>query len=401
MYVCMYVCMCFRYGWTALHYASIAGRLSIAEYLVSKGIDVAARDKDGTTAAFRAKDANHDDIVTLLVKHGDEEEMLNVDDPDDWNNKELPDYSVPKKMNKSKSQDMLFSPEDKTRRPPPALPRQTSLPAPVMEAKLPSKQTETFPRPRGKQSHEAKFRKEIRRQLDLAFGSEYEEPVDGNIPGSMRLKPGDTLRTSTIRGIGLKTLKGILRDEFERFREQTMLDKILSDISNMGDDDDEIYETLPHWDAPDIPDEPPPEEAPGAPPHYAAMKKSPPPELPPRNSPMTEQNKRESVRSSDSLTLNKQKSNAAVLNYVFKKVAPTLSTGWKKLANELNLNDRVKEIENKYPDEPEKQALMTLGEWRINQSKNADIDDLIIALRKCKLTDVIVKLESVCQEFSA
>ena len=51
----MYLLFCFRYGWSALHYACTEGHKDVVEYLKASGIDIYLRDKDGTTGAFRAQ----------------------------------------------------------------------------------------------------------------------------------------------------------------------------------------------------------------------------------------------------------------------------------------------------------------------------------------------------------
>ncbi len=59
------------------------------------------------------------------------------------------------------------------------------------------------------------------------------------------------------------------------------------------------------------------------------------------------------------------------------------------------------EIEAAAPDSKEKQAAMVLAEWRNYKDKDADVDALIIALRKCNLYDIIPDVERVTQEFTA
>ena len=59
------------------------------------------------------------------------------------------------------------------------------------------------------------------------------------------------------------------------------------------------------------------------------------------------------------------------------------------------------EIEVEYPDSKEKQAALALGDWRNYKGKEADLDGLILALRKCHLQDIIPDVEKVTQEFTA
>ena len=64
------VVVCFSYGWTALHYASIEGNLELIKLLVQHGVDVAVRDKDGTCAALRAKWRGHENVVAYFCRIG-------------------------------------------------------------------------------------------------------------------------------------------------------------------------------------------------------------------------------------------------------------------------------------------------------------------------------------------
>lgn len=69
------------YGWTALHYASVEGHFAVVEHLISQSADINARDKDGTSAAFRAHNAGHDDVVCLMASaFGSAEDLLYIDE---------------------------------------------------------------------------------------------------------------------------------------------------------------------------------------------------------------------------------------------------------------------------------------------------------------------------------
>ena len=56
--------------WTALHGAVEERRRDIVELLIRKGADVNAKDKEGKTALWYAKEIGHTEIVELLRKHG-------------------------------------------------------------------------------------------------------------------------------------------------------------------------------------------------------------------------------------------------------------------------------------------------------------------------------------------
>ena len=60
-----------RGGWTLLHWATaFCGEKNIAEYLISKGADVNARDKENLTPLFNATYRGYLNICKLLVKSG-------------------------------------------------------------------------------------------------------------------------------------------------------------------------------------------------------------------------------------------------------------------------------------------------------------------------------------------
>ncbi len=88
------------------------------------------------------------------------------------------------------------------------------------------------------------------------------------------------------------------------------------------------------------------------------------------------------------------------------QVAKIERQNWKKLAfalplhtNKAKVKERVALIESRQPGDVEKQASMALVEWRINQGQAADVDDIIIGLRKCGLHSLIGEVERVTQEF--
>ena len=58
------------YDWTALHYASVSGNVDVIQLLIDRGVDVTARDKDGTCAALRAQWCGHATVVNYFAKLG-------------------------------------------------------------------------------------------------------------------------------------------------------------------------------------------------------------------------------------------------------------------------------------------------------------------------------------------
>jgi len=74
-----------RYGWSALHYAAIQGQFDIVELLLARAVDVRARDKDGVTAAYRARAAGYHDVVCLIesVANSNDLFIVQLDNHDD------------------------------------------------------------------------------------------------------------------------------------------------------------------------------------------------------------------------------------------------------------------------------------------------------------------------------
>jgi ankyrin repeat protein len=56
--------------WTTLHWAAWNGRKEVAEFLLSQGAKVNARDEHGHTPLHCAAMWNKKDIVELLIEHG-------------------------------------------------------------------------------------------------------------------------------------------------------------------------------------------------------------------------------------------------------------------------------------------------------------------------------------------
>ncbi|CAM6111176.1 unnamed protein product [Calypogeia fissa] len=67
-------------GWTPLHYATWQGKLSVVGELLSlKFLNVNASDQDGFTALHLASWKGYTDLVRLLLNHGDEEDVSDVE----------------------------------------------------------------------------------------------------------------------------------------------------------------------------------------------------------------------------------------------------------------------------------------------------------------------------------
>ena len=424
---------CFRYGWTTLHYASTEGHLPIVKLLVELHVSVNERDQDGTTAAYRAQVNGHEDVVTFLLQHGSEDELLNVDedgfDPTDpvadmyakvfkVDKKkrsgsegnvldQIPDYSsfvsthVNGKSSKPCRPEMFASA-------PGGLNRNSSDPGGFTEMGAPqaksANRNSMFVRsntlPSSKPKHprppvkKDTIRRLIRKELEATFGSDYEKPTDVSKTSIMEED------TQAFDGIGVQTLTGLMREEFEKYKVQKEQEEVASYLlPPKHNTDDAEFEDL-YASIANLPRAPSPPSPPGAPP------------LPPRNHPMMIKNNDSSQPhpgvSALSLQLTNENPPNTLLDESFKKLAPKLGKDWKKLVHALHLettpkriNERIAVIQKQHPDSATKQAAAALSEWRKNKGRGADVDSLIIALRRCGLNTIISEVEKVTQEFTA
>lgn len=59
-----------RFGWTALHLATISGNVSVVEFLVEADVDIEAKDRKGRTALHLAAMSGKKSVVTFLIENG-------------------------------------------------------------------------------------------------------------------------------------------------------------------------------------------------------------------------------------------------------------------------------------------------------------------------------------------
>ena len=105
--------------------------------------------------------------------------------------------------------------------------------------------------------------------------------------------------------------------------------------------------------------------------------------------------------------LNTPAPTSMALQYSLNRLSKIIGGDWKRLAKVLPLesrpakcSERIAAIEKQYGT-AEEQARAALGEWRINAGRDATVDDIIIALRKCSLHALIGEVETVASEFTA
>ena len=232
--VSLHVCLSCRYGWTSLHYAATQGHLAAVQILVSVGIDMSARDHDGTTAAFRAQINGHNDVTDYLRSLGCSDEMFELVDAA----RQPPIYSQPNKAKKTTNQnktkpskepnyvDVDFSeittssltsvPTTVTRHQSSASERPVSGLGELLAR--PVSRSQTLPlriHGSGVGTRRSVVRRVIRQELEAAFSSPYEEPVK---------QPDVTpeLFSACTTGPSLEELRGLMRQEIEKYKNEIL-----------------------------------------------------------------------------------------------------------------------------------------------------------------------------------
>ena len=324
---------------------------------MSRHCDVKLRDQDGTTAAFRADICGRYTIVDLICNQYDRKELLEIDEQ------------------AAKSKSLPTSPRNKDSNFNKILKHSMSVPTDE-RLKLPREKNQNASR------NSIKYRN-IRRVIQTTL-------VDSL--GDGYLNPQDLRETEAMQdplwGIGIKTLRKILAEEFEKFKMEAIVKGLISKDSKLKDSDYVRIEDLNIRQ---------PKCAPGGPPDPSESQDVPP--LPPRNYAAVPEGATASVpkeqkpEDTDGAGL--------IFKYIFVKIAPVLAPDWKCLARKLGMSSKIIEIENMYPGNREKQTLVVLESWRQRSGRNADVDDLTRALRSVGLFTVVETLEKVSQEITA
>ena len=229
--------------------------------------------------------------------------------------------------------------------------------------------------------------------------------------------------------IGMNTISGLMREEFDKYRQQIISQIDLEERMNQNDqftgsgincrsaksstssqscDDseyDDLYSTLSQINM--LPPAPQPPSG--------SLTKSEGPSLPPRNDPGNgniTNNFRGEFNRSKCLSLAGKPSDDhrnAALSAAIQRVVKLSGGQWKKLAHALpidvtaaRVSERVMSIEAAHPSDVEKQSAMAMAEWRVNaRSKGGEnLDSLILALRTADMHDIISDIEQVASEFT-
>ena len=309
---------------------------------------------------------------------------------------------------------------------PPGTQPPTTPHAPVVtsQSKGQSSKSQTLPS-RFRDARLTRIRRAIRGEIEAAF-SDYELPVEKGTTSASRTETDDVI----MAGVGVQTMTKLMREEILRYKAQMELAPsgsapptpaggsplVTRTASPVYEVDNEIYEdpymTLdqfalappppgissnnsPHISAssPKTSAKNTPSQA--TPPLYAKTHKTfdPPPPLPPRNKPTNVDDSWDMTALAETLRQPVLADDSS-LNTAISGLAQILEAAqWKKLARVLPLTSdarlverRVREIERDFLGNTEKQALVMLIEWRINNKRSADVTTLRSALKKIGLS---------------
>ena len=244
----------------------------------------------------------------------------------------------------------------------------------------------------------------------------------------LQAKPGDVYDTigshSDIPNIGFKTLKYLLRSEFQKYKSSGhevgrsksvnsgSADGVCSAATAAGVfDERNIYEDIVKGTVNDRENK----WVKGGQTIRLKLDQNPPP-LPPRNSILNEQTFRQDDPGSapeKKNSFNKEFNRASTcLNLIeetqlvreacFNELLPVLGPGdWQKLALALPLRqnsflakEKIKTIEKQYPKDRRRQAKAALQDWNKHYGKNATLENLVNAMKKCGFVEKIKAVEA-------
>lgn len=434
---------CHSYGWPALHYASIGGQLSVVEELCARKVNVMHRDQDATTAAYRAKIFGHQAIVDLFNRLTNNHPNLLVPKEVNGNNEKI--YStivVSKRQNSfeaSSNEDQQFIHENNYDSPDDLITRiqckysssdhdknrktsltdhQLKIGGSVYDLPNDKKTTLVSSDDPKKNSDVKKIQALVASQFKDIFLDQddpYLQPI-----GSSNAMYG-TLGPNNMQNIGFKTLKYLLRSEFQKLKSSyNQSPTTTATTTNSTTDlyfERNIYEEITKGTEMEKESK----WVKGGQTIKLGRNQRPP--LPPRTSIIERQQQNLSVNdetkflrnsfntdfSHASLKLNLIEETQFVKEACFNELIYVLEAGdWQKLARNLPLRntknlveDKIRKIEKQFPKDTTKQARSALNDWNQYYGKNASFAKLIEALKKSGLVEKIKAVEMANQmEFS-
>ncbi|CAD5126099.1 DgyrCDS14270 [Dimorphilus gyrociliatus] len=326
-------------GWRPLHFASCGGHFQLVKTLVSeKGAICDARDEDGATAAFRALVNGFGTIANFLT------DRQNV--PDVLIEAELNERTLEKSRRASEPSYRAFSKKDR--------------------------QISTSP----EFSKSAKYRTVRQLIRDEVRNLKLKEQGQGEEKEETYSEP---INEMLLENVGENTLKEIVQHEIKNINDDTNDDPIYASI------DEDLLSTGPVNIAPPVP--------------------------PRRNSSKTSMEESEDelpILLTESMKFPTMRSNCESLQACIQRLSRNLGDQWRHLARALpiekggtnKVNNRIKAIERKYPDNEVKQAESALAEWRINAGRSASTEVLIDALETAKLDKYLpIIYETLCEDY--
>lgn len=426
--------MFLRYGWSPLHYAAIEGCLPVIEYLVAHGADISSRDKDGTTAAFRAQAYGHVNIVSYFIQSSGDEDLLLVEhsaasDQADGDEGEEEYYASLETLRLNKAQGNGVKDVD------------------YEAVGRGGQETEQIVPGRGKVEVASLVRRELLDVLEGRDEDPYMNPISGGLVGG----PGAGVEGGgkVALDIGVNTLTRILKEEFLKFRMEHEVNKVVDASkpdpghAHPPNPDGKLYSQLSDYDDIDKYRRTAADEEGNAPP------------LPPRNSLIVAEKgvekgveKGEAKRSSVGRKKSKEKKSkkstpdrmhymtltladlarqnpaktkalvilnrfdhsGTVMEACFQALVKNIGDieNWKKLSASLPLRNKpeavkrcIRNLEFTYPADPHRQAIGALQSWRHYFGEAANVEALVAAMKKCGLDDKVSVVESAAEEFSA
>ena len=416
--------------------------MDVVEELCSKRIDVMHRDQDGTTAAYRAKIFGHQAVVELFDRISKNNPfLLNVKEKDIADEKI---YSQPKNGNSkgcstsAKEEDKKFIKDNNYDNPDDLVTKIHCKYTPLSEDgdneailsqdqiivndsvyDLPSERKTSTNDNSAKEKNLKKIQALVESQFKDIFLGNSNDPYLQPITSCNDLY--STVGSSNVQNVGFKTLKLLLRDEFQKLKSSyntfpdnsnespTESSKNLSSLFN----EHNIYEEITKESHKDNRNK----WVKGGETLKVSRNQRPP--LPPRNSMLSRptsqlhanvQSNFNNDFSQASQKLSLIEETQFVKEACFSELIYALEPGdWQKLAKHLPLRnsksaveEKIRKIERQYPKNYRKQAKTALFDWNQYYGKKASIQKLMDALKKSKLLDKVKEIELATQrEFNA